>query len=231
MTTAPSEALKLYGTEQEAPAARTLSAGALSASLDAGKLRWIRLAARKPCAASPSWCAARAGRHMRRRSRTWRSRRARADSAWATTRASSLPTACSPTAPTSWRTTSGASSSRSTSSRRPNSGPAARASSRCTRWRGWRASPAPSPTATARWRRRASPASSCRCSPSSTFPPCATGSRRGCGSPAGSRAPTRGRRRTSATGPMRPTRPTTARWRCPIPTRWRRASGCARSRR
>ncbi|MDE0049046.1 MAG: hypothetical protein OXO52_04610 [Rhodospirillales bacterium] len=42
MTTAPSEALKLYGTEQEAPAARTLSAGALTASLDAGKLRWIR---------------------------------------------------------------------------------------------------------------------------------------------------------------------------------------------
>ncbi len=42
MTTAPSEALKLYGTEQEAPAARTLGAGALTASLDAGKLRWIR---------------------------------------------------------------------------------------------------------------------------------------------------------------------------------------------
>ncbi len=42
MTTAPSEALKLYGTEQEAPAARILSAGALTASLDAGKVRWIR---------------------------------------------------------------------------------------------------------------------------------------------------------------------------------------------
>ena len=42
MTTAPSEALKLYGTEQEAPAARILGAGALAASLDAGKLRWIR---------------------------------------------------------------------------------------------------------------------------------------------------------------------------------------------
>ena len=42
MTTAPTEALKLYGTEQEAPAARTLSAGALSAELEAGKLRWIR---------------------------------------------------------------------------------------------------------------------------------------------------------------------------------------------
>ena len=42
MTTAPSEALKLYGTEQAAPAARTLAAGALAASLDAGKLRWIR---------------------------------------------------------------------------------------------------------------------------------------------------------------------------------------------
>ena len=42
MTTAPSEALKLYGTEQEAPAARTLSAGGLTAALDAGKLRWIR---------------------------------------------------------------------------------------------------------------------------------------------------------------------------------------------
>ena len=42
MTTAPSEALKLYGTEQEVPPAQTLSAGALTASLDAGKLRWIR---------------------------------------------------------------------------------------------------------------------------------------------------------------------------------------------
>ena len=42
MTTAPSEALKLYGTEQEVPAARTLRAGALTAVLDAGKLRWIR---------------------------------------------------------------------------------------------------------------------------------------------------------------------------------------------
>ena len=42
MTTAPTEALKLYGTEQEAPAARMLSAGALSAELEAGKLRWIR---------------------------------------------------------------------------------------------------------------------------------------------------------------------------------------------
>ena len=42
MTTAPSEALTLYGTEQEAPEARTLSAGALTATLEAGKLRWIR---------------------------------------------------------------------------------------------------------------------------------------------------------------------------------------------
>ena len=42
MTTAPSEALRLYGTEDEVPAARTLRAGALSAALDAGKLRWIR---------------------------------------------------------------------------------------------------------------------------------------------------------------------------------------------
>ena len=33
MTTAPSEALKLYGTEQEVPPARTLSAGALTAWL------------------------------------------------------------------------------------------------------------------------------------------------------------------------------------------------------
>ena len=42
MTTAPSEALTLYGTEQEAPEARTLTAGALTATLEAGKLRWIR---------------------------------------------------------------------------------------------------------------------------------------------------------------------------------------------
>ena len=42
MTTAPSEALKLYGTEQKAPTARTLTAGALTAELEAGKLRWIR---------------------------------------------------------------------------------------------------------------------------------------------------------------------------------------------
>ena len=42
MTTAPSEALKRYGTEQEVPPAQTLGAGALTASLDAGKLRWIR---------------------------------------------------------------------------------------------------------------------------------------------------------------------------------------------
>ncbi|MDE2991117.1 MAG: hypothetical protein OXU21_08635, partial [Chloroflexota bacterium] len=42
MTTAPSEALALYGTEQEAPEARTLRAGALTAELEAGKLRWIR---------------------------------------------------------------------------------------------------------------------------------------------------------------------------------------------
>ena len=42
MTTAPSEALKLYGTEQEAPQARTITAGALTAELEAGKLRWIR---------------------------------------------------------------------------------------------------------------------------------------------------------------------------------------------
>ena len=42
MTTAPSEALTLYGTEQEAPEARTISAGALTATLEAGKLRWIR---------------------------------------------------------------------------------------------------------------------------------------------------------------------------------------------
>ncbi len=42
MTTAPSEALRLYGTEEEAPAGRTLGAGALTATLEAGKLRWIR---------------------------------------------------------------------------------------------------------------------------------------------------------------------------------------------
>ena len=42
MTTAPSEALRLYGTEDEAPAARTLRTGALTAALEAGKLRWIR---------------------------------------------------------------------------------------------------------------------------------------------------------------------------------------------
>ena len=42
MTTAPSEALTLYGTEQERPEARTLTAGALTAELEAGKLRWIR---------------------------------------------------------------------------------------------------------------------------------------------------------------------------------------------
>ena len=44
---APSQALKLYGTEQEAPAARRLSAGALSAELEAGKLRWIRVGGRE----------------------------------------------------------------------------------------------------------------------------------------------------------------------------------------
>ena len=43
MATAPSEALRLYGTEEAAPAARRLSAGALSAELEAGKLRWIRV--------------------------------------------------------------------------------------------------------------------------------------------------------------------------------------------
>ena len=42
MATAPSAALRLYGTEEEAPAARMLRAGALSATLEAGKLRWIR---------------------------------------------------------------------------------------------------------------------------------------------------------------------------------------------
>ena len=42
MTTAPSEALTLYGTEQKAPEARTITAGALTATLEAGKLRWIR---------------------------------------------------------------------------------------------------------------------------------------------------------------------------------------------
>ncbi len=42
MTTAPSEALTLYGTEQEAPEARTITAGALTAELEVGKLRWIR---------------------------------------------------------------------------------------------------------------------------------------------------------------------------------------------
>ncbi len=42
MTTAPTEALKLYGTEEEPAAARTLRAGALTAELEAGKLRWIR---------------------------------------------------------------------------------------------------------------------------------------------------------------------------------------------
>ena len=43
MTTAPSEALKLYGTEDEVPPVQTLRAGALTASLDTGKLRWVRL--------------------------------------------------------------------------------------------------------------------------------------------------------------------------------------------
>ena len=47
MTTAPSEALRLYGTEDEVPPAQTLSAGALTASLDAGKLRWIRFGGRE----------------------------------------------------------------------------------------------------------------------------------------------------------------------------------------
>ena len=47
MTTTPSEALRLYGTEDEVPPARTLSAGALTASLDAGKLRWIRYGGRE----------------------------------------------------------------------------------------------------------------------------------------------------------------------------------------
>ena len=42
MTAGPSEALRLYGTEDEVPPAQTLSTGALTASLDAGKLRWIR---------------------------------------------------------------------------------------------------------------------------------------------------------------------------------------------
>ena len=42
MTTAPTQALRLYGTDDEAPAARTLGAGALTATLEAGKLRWIR---------------------------------------------------------------------------------------------------------------------------------------------------------------------------------------------
>ena len=42
MTTAPTEALRLYGTEDDAPAGRTLGAGALTAVLEAGKLRWIR---------------------------------------------------------------------------------------------------------------------------------------------------------------------------------------------
>ena len=41
MTTAPTEALKLYGTEDAVPAVRTLGAGALTAALDTGKLRWI----------------------------------------------------------------------------------------------------------------------------------------------------------------------------------------------
>ena len=40
---APSEALRLYGTEEAAPAAQVLGAGALSAELEAGKLRWIRV--------------------------------------------------------------------------------------------------------------------------------------------------------------------------------------------
>ena len=42
MATAPSEALKLYGTEHDVPAVRSLRAGALAATLDTGKLRWIR---------------------------------------------------------------------------------------------------------------------------------------------------------------------------------------------
>ena len=44
MTTAPTETLRLYGTEEEVPPARMLRAGALTAALDAGKLRWIRVA-------------------------------------------------------------------------------------------------------------------------------------------------------------------------------------------
>ena len=42
MSTGPSEALRLYGTEHEVPPVRALSAGALTASLDTGKLRWIQ---------------------------------------------------------------------------------------------------------------------------------------------------------------------------------------------
>ena len=42
MTTAPSEALRLYGTEHPTPETRLLRAGALSAELEGGKLRYIR---------------------------------------------------------------------------------------------------------------------------------------------------------------------------------------------
>ena len=42
MTAAPSEALRLYGTEQPTPETRLLRAGALSAELEGGKLRYIR---------------------------------------------------------------------------------------------------------------------------------------------------------------------------------------------
>ena len=42
MTAAPSEALRLYGTEQPTPVARLLRAGALLAELEGGKLRYIR---------------------------------------------------------------------------------------------------------------------------------------------------------------------------------------------
>ena len=42
MATAPSDALMLYGTEQPTPEVRLLRAGALSAELEGGKLRYIR---------------------------------------------------------------------------------------------------------------------------------------------------------------------------------------------
>ena len=136
MTTAPSEALTLYGTEQERPEARTLTAGALTAELEAGKLRWIRYGGTE----------ALRGLAFVVRGGGWETyapqianleiEEEAAAFAWATTGASTPLTARSATGPTSWRRTSGAWSSPLNSSPRPSSGPAGRASSRCTRVEG-----------------------------------------------------------------------------------------------